>query len=138
MWGYRNLLFLLFTALAAPIEFHIRWLLEMKKDKPLAVAINEPLVSGALFFYSIIVIVEALIRLETHPAGLKRPATRALKIVCILFLLPFAIFLTNADSPLSGLWISWQWTIAILSFCLSVIVHAYISRVELLLKAATP
>jgi hypothetical protein len=137
MWWYRNILFFLFTALAAPLEFHIHWFLGLtKRGRPFVEAINEPLVSGTLFFYSVIVVVEAFMRLETHPADLKRPGTLALKILCGLLFLPFLGFLTNVDSPLRGRWIHFQWGTALLSFFVAIIVHLYISKVDALLKAA--
>jgi hypothetical protein len=137
MWWYRNILFFLFVILAAPLEYHVHWFIGLtQKGENFVQAINEPLISGALFFYSIIVVVEAIIRIDTHPTAINRPAVKSLKVVCMLLVIPFAGFLTNINSPLGGWWIFFQWVTAVLSFAIAAIVHGYISKIEPVLRGA--
>ncbi len=132
---YRIVLFFLFTALAAPLEYHVGWFMALtKKHAPFWQAIHEPLVSGALFFYSVIVVLEAFITLEMYPEQADRVEVKILKILSFLLVIPFAAYLTNIGSTLDGAWITAQWALALASFLISVVAHAYITRVETLLK----
>jgi len=138
MWFWRVVLFLTFTLVAVPSEFHVRWWMDWQKNgHGVSEAVQAQLVSGALFFYSVIIVVEALVRLEMHPGLAVRPEIRALRYCAALLLIPFVGFLINGvQTPLASTGIEVQWFTAFLSLVLATIVHTYISQVETIRKEA--
>jgi hypothetical protein len=125
-------LFVLFAALAAPLEYHVKWLAPWTRGlMDLSEALDAPLIHGALFFYSIIVAIEALFRLEMHPDRAARPASYVLKAFCFFVPLVFAVYLVRGfDEPLVAWWITLQWYLAMGSFLLSVSVFVYLQRAD--------
>lgn len=128
---YRITLFCLFTALAAPLEFHYAWWMRWVNGEgkvSLAAAFAAPLVAGSLFFYTVILASECLMTLASHDIE-RRPTVRTVQVGCfILFALPFWAFLSVSGRPLAGSWLTAQWALAAIAFGASVCVHLYVER----------
>lgn len=130
MWLWRNFLFLVFAAVAAPLEYHVRWCLGIVKyNKPPLEALAEPLIAGALFFYSIIVVVEGLFRIEMYPELATRWESRTLKVSGGFLCVPFFVYiLRGVESPLSPDSFRIQLAVALVSLGYALCTHLFISR----------
>lgn len=129
---WRMFLFLFFAALAAPLEYHVKWIAPWTRGMvAFEQAVNDPLVHGSLFFYSVIVAIEALFRIEMHPGRAERPAAKFLKGCCYISLIPVLVFLIRGlDAPLTGGWITFQWYLAIACLLLSLVVFLYFQKAD--------
>jgi hypothetical protein len=111
---WRCFLFAVFTLIAAPIEYHVKWLAPWSRGMaPIGPALARPLVEGALFFYAVIV------------------AMHVFKGLCLVAVVPFMMYLVRGvDVPLDRGWIAFQWYLAAGSFLLSLTVFVYLERLE--------
>lgn len=131
MW-YRFILFVVFSILAAPLEYHVKWAEPWVKGRvALLDAVNQPLVSGLLFFYAVIITVEALMHLATYPQVATRTAVRLMNFFGYLLFIPFFLYvLRGPEEPLADWWLPFQWYLAGISLLLAAIIRLYTAKVE--------
>lgn len=133
-----TLIFVVFSIMAAPLEFHMNWYYELRNGADMELAVNKSLVTGVLFFYSVTVSIESILRLDSHPEITKRLAVTILKILCVASLLPFLLEFTQLfrthRSPDRLSYII-QISNALLSLMLATISHLYLTKVEATLAA---
>jgi hypothetical protein len=135
--SYRVILFVFFSLLAAPLEYHVKWAEPWVKGKVAFLdALNQPLVSGMLFFYAVIITVEALMHLATYPQIATKPVVRLMRIIGYLLSgIPFFFYvLRGPEQPLSDEWLPLQWYVAAASLFLALSIRFYTARVERYLR----
>jgi hypothetical protein len=134
---YRVVLFIIFSILAAPLEYHIKWAEPwVKGEASFFEAVERPLVSGMLFFYSVIITVEALMHLAAYPQVATRLAVRLIKLCGYpLSIVPFFLYiLRGLHEPLDDGWLTFQWCVAATSLLLAVIIHTYTAKIDMRLR----
>jgi hypothetical protein len=115
---YRFILFLIFSILAAPLEYHIKWAGPWSKGKAAFLdAVAQPLIYGLLFFYAVIIAIEAV---------------QTIKCVgYLLTILPFSLYvLRGIEEPLSDWWLTFQVGVAAASLILAVVIQLYTARAK--------
>jgi hypothetical protein len=130
---YRFILFLIFSILAAPLEYHIKWAGPWSKGKAAFLdAVAQPLIYGLLFFYAVIIAIEALMHLAAYPQVAARPAVQTIKCVgYLLTILPFSLYvLRGIEEPLSDWWLTFQVGVAAASLILAVVIQLYTARAK--------
>lgn len=129
---WRIFLFALFALFAAPLEYHVAWFAPWSRSGgPVLDALASPLTHGALFFYSVIIAVEALFRIEMHPYRADRPAARVLKACCFIVPLSFVGFLIRGmDQPLQDGWVQFELWLAVSSLVISVVTFIYLDATD--------
>lgn len=127
-----TLIFAFFSLIVAPLEFHMNWYYGVRHGSELSSAITQALVTGVLFFYSVTISIEGLLRLDSHPDIGQRTAVTVLKSLCWLplfvFLLEFAQDFRKRQPDEFAFIV--QLICAIFSFALATVIHGYITRVE--------
>ena len=135
MVGWRTTLYMIFALLAAPVEFHVQWGLPYLRGAVanLWTAAIPPLEHGLLYYYSVIMAVETLFRLEMHNELAQRRGWQFAKVFAGLLVIPFLIYLAyGPDKPLPAEGVRWQIYASLAALILSVGVHFYISKVTVL------
>lgn len=135
---WRFFLYFAFTVFAAPIEYHTHWLLEFPTH-PFVIALRDPLQHGELFFYSVILVTEALFRIEMHPEIPSRWEVHFFKGVLYLMFLPFFGYLIiGSHSQVYGLGVSIEIYNALVSLIVSAVVFVYMHKLDSIENVTTP
>lgn len=138
------LVFFIFSILVAPLEYHFHWIHTWAQTQfgSLSEALLHPLLSGLLYFYSLIVAIEALSVLATYPDVVAH--VRGMYWVMWFLGVPIFMFLffymasgnypTPWNSPrpttIPDLALTLQWVTAVVALALSLVVHLAAIRFE--------
>lgn len=135
-FAWRLFLFVLFALVAAPLEFNVKWFATWSIDGVAASdALRKTLSDGALFFYAVVMAVEALFRIEMHPERATRPALLVCKGCCYLVPIGFVAYLVRGvRSPLTEGWMTSQLYLAFGSLFLSTVVFGYLGKADKVLR----
>jgi TRAP-type uncharacterized transport system fused permease subunit len=136
MFKFRvTLTFVAFCLVAAPLQFHIDWYSGFSNGK--ADWLSASLKSAPLYFYALVLCIEAFLRLEHYPSLLKND--RRVILLRLFLLVPVLAFLfqyfvtpfyKNAQPlPEIELWI--QMITGSIAFMLSTLVHKEIIKQEI-------
>src|SRR5260370_5476697 len=90
-WWKHIVLFLLFSMLAAPSEFHFDWYFGYRSGLSIGQAMDDALIQGVLFFYALVMATETLMRLHSDPLLEERLAITALRVSCAAPVLVFFV-----------------------------------------------
>lgn len=129
-----SITFLLFCAFAAPIQFHVEWYrLWSHRDSSW---MGKALSTGPLYFYAVILCIEAFLRLEHFPKLVNHDnriwfLRLFLLVPIVVFVLQFLIsphYATGAPIALEERYV--QFLTGLTSFILATLVHWIITRQE--------
>lgn len=128
--------FVIFCLVAAPLQFHIQWYGNLTNSKPEWLGIS--LRSGPIYFYAIILCIEALLRLEHY----NKSSTNEIKVFILRWLLLFPPFVfimqyfvtpwyKSTMSSIPNIEKVVQILTGITAFVLSTVIHHLISKQEI-------
>ena len=136
VFSYRvTLTFVVFCLFAAPLQFHIDWYSGLTNGNPHW--FSSALKSAPLYFYALILSIEAFLRLEHYPSLLKHD--KRIILLRILLVLPIFVFImeffvtpyyrSSNSLPNFEQWA--QVLTGLIAFFLSTLVHKEITRQEI-------
>jgi hypothetical protein len=135
-------IFVLFAFLIAPLEYHIQWCNYWYQSNPLWEALVNPLPSGLLYFYAVIMAIEALSILTSSPEVNDVQYMFVVRLALYASIVSFFVgYIVSGHYP--ARWnnhkaikapsegeLEWQWITGIWAFGCSVIVHTAAIKFE--------
>lgn len=136
MRWYLFIVFIVFSAVIAPIQFHLDWFPPLRTEQGSAFfnALGSALVPGTLYFYSIVLAAETFFRLENHPEiDQQKVYVKILRFACglplLLFIFEFLPFYLK-KRQLDGVSLLLQASLAVLSFSLAIAVYFVVQKAD--------
>ncbi len=131
-FGWRLALYVIFVLIAAPLQYHVEWFAGWQRhNEVLQSAMQSPLVRGELFFYSVILVVEAAFRIAGRPELHVRSGVRFAYFWASILVMPFILYLIKGvDSILQGGWIKFEWYVTLASLLFSLVVYIYMHKLD--------